>query len=295
MKKNIAIASLSILTIAGSILAFLSGNYLLSDIGNFNGFPLKSTILTSFPIVFFTAAIVVIVLYVLRLYQRPNTFKKLTKLYSIILLVLGSLGLITDLLCGFITYRSFTSPYPFSGYLIVFMILNILLICGAVISLIFLRKCPEDQETFKVDAKHVFKTIGWFMFIGLVFNRLGAFLFIPTYIYLRNLHLTFTFYLYLLMPLYFGIIKVLNILGIGLNGKKSIILPIIGLSFDVLLFLSIVIIGMNNTGMISSVSPTMPIERIASLPLEIILHFVSITSVGVILLVNAIRKQNKNN
>ena len=146
------------------------------------------------------------------------------------------------------------------------------------------KKMPEDTGRVKVNFLHVLKTIGWFMFIGMVFNRFGMLLGAPTYIYLRNLHLTFPFYIYLLMPLFLGVIEVLYILKL-VDRKKLFLLGIIALGLNVVFFAYIAIMGLNDTGFVSSLSQAMPLERMASKPLEILIHFLSYAGVGAAILV----------
>ena len=79
------------------------------------------------------------------------------------------------------------------------MIAHLLVLGGAIFGLVwYVRRLPADTEQFKVGAKHVFFTMGWFLFVALAFNRFGAFLTMPMYVELRNFYLTFLFYLFLL-------------------------------------------------------------------------------------------------
>ena len=48
------------------------------------------------------------------------------------------------------------------------MVLHILVLGGGVYALIRLNKLPEDEERFKVNAKHVFKTLGLIVFSDLL-------------------------------------------------------------------------------------------------------------------------------
>ena len=149
----------------------------------------------------------------------------------------------------------------------------------------------DDEERIKINFLYVLKTIGWVMFIGMVLSKLGLFLTMPVYVYVRNLYYTFPTYLYQLLPLYLGVVLVLYNLEI-LPKKVTFIMSIVGLGVNVLLFAYTVIKGLGDTSYISSISQLYPIDRIASLPIEILIHFLAYAGVGVaILLLSRPRKE----
>ena len=230
-------------------------------------------------------------LYIIRLQKRPKTFKKLSKHYLIVGLVLSGVGLLTAFSAGILTYGSFFKPYPFYGYLIIMIVLFAVLIWAAIFFLVKLKNRPEDEEEYKVTAGHVFSTIGWFLFIALVFNRTGAFLAAPFYIQWRTLYLTFPFYLYLLCPLFVGVVKVLTDFKVLTKGSR-LILPMVAGTVQVTLFLAVAFIGSSDSTMISAISPAMTLERLASAPLEIIIHFASMLAVSIIIIVQSVRNKN---
>lgn len=291
-KRNLVI-TLIVITVVGSLLTALSSNMFFDDIFNIGAGMLRTTMFATFPAVFLTMDFVVAIFYLLRLHKRPKEFKGLTRLYLILTASFGALGAIFAILAGAVTYHNFLSAQPFKGYILIFMILNLLVAIASGVGLYFLRKVKDDEEKTKVTFKHVAKTLGWFMFICLVFNRFGMFLGSPMYIYWRNFQKTFPFYLTLLVPLYFGAIKVLMDLEILKNKKTNMILSICGLACHVVLFVALAILEVTDTGVISAISPAMPLDRMASLPIEFIIQFVSLAAVGVILLVKVIKTKQE--
>ena len=292
MSRKLSLAALVAIALLGSLFAVLGANMFFSDIGNMSAAGPKGFI-TTFPALMFAALFPVCFLYVLRYYLRPKTFKRLTRLYVIIAMALSFVGLICSILSGVLVYGSFVKPYPFPGYLIIFMVLYALILCGGAFALVRLHKLPEDEEKFKVDVKHVFKTIGWFLFICLAIERLGLFVASPVYIYWRNFYMTFPFYIFLLVPAFLGTVKVLNLLGYLEKPNLKLILSIAGIACTVVLFVAIAIPGILNTAYVSSVSTAMPLERLASKPLEILIHLVSNLAVGIILLVQALKARKQ--
>ena len=290
MDRNKSLITLGVIAFVGSIIGFVGTNFFMQDVLNKSA-NMFSTLLTSLPMLMLGSILVSAFLYVMRFNKRPKTFKKLTKHYLIVGLVLSGVGFLTAFLAGILTYGSFFKPYPFYGYLIIMIILFAVLIWAAIYFLNKIKNRPEDEETFKVTAPHVFSTIGWFLFIALVFNRTGAFFAMPFYVQWRTLHITFPFYFYLLCPLFIGIVKVLIDFKILEKGSR-LILPLVAGSVQIILFLVVVFIGVNNSVMVSAVSPAMPLERLASAPLEIIIHFASMLAVSIILVVQSVRNKN---
>ena len=243
-----------------------------------------STLFVSLPAMSVAVFFVMAVLYILRAYKRPNCIKRMSRLYAIILIVISAIGLVGAIMAGVNVYGTFVGSHPFPGYLIIFMILNVILLAGGVVGLIFSKKIKDDEDKVKINFLYVLKTIGWFLFICLVFNRFGMLLGAPTYIYLRNLYQTFPFYIYLLVPLFLGVLEAMYILKL-LDRKKLFILGIVGIALNVVLFVYIAVMGVNDTAFISSLSQAMPLERMASKPLEILIHFLSYAGVGAAIMV----------
>ena len=288
LSRRSTLAALVATALLGSLFAVLGANMFFSDVGNMGAYG-PAGMLSTMPALLFAALFPTLFLYVLRLHLRPKTFKRMTRLYVIIAMALSFLGFLTSILAGVVIYGSFVKPYPFPGYLIIFMILHLLVLGGGVFVFIKLRKLPEDEERFKVNVKHVFKTLGWFLFISLAIERFGLFIAAPLYIYWRNFYMTFPFYLFLLVPAFLGTLKVLTILGYLEDRKLRLILSIAGVAATVVLFVAIAIPGILNTSYVSSVSTAMPLERLASKPLEILIHLCSNLAVGIILLVQTLK------
>ena len=284
MNKKYLIIILSALTIVGALFTVLGSNMFFANVINFGAGFGSSTLFVALPAMAVSVTFAMAILYFLRTHKHPDCFKRITRLYLILAVVFNGLGLLGTILGGAVVYHTFVGPVPFPGYLIIFMILELLLVGAAVVGLVFLKKVKEDEGRVKINFLYVLKTIGWFLFIMMVLNRLGTLLGCPSYIYLRNLSKTFLFYVYLLVPLFLGVVEVLHILQL-LDRKKMMILGIVGLGVNFVLFLYIAIMGMNDSGFISSLSQAMPLERMASKPLEILIHFLSYAGVGAAILV----------
>ena len=218
-------------------------------------------------------------LYIIRLYKRKKKKKALSKLYLIIACALSCLGLIFSVLAGLINYRGNFVSYPFPGYLIIMMVLFIAIIgCSAFAFFKYVKAMPEDEEKFKGGFLHILHTIGLYLLIALAFNRFGAFLLMPVYAQFSTLYKTFVYYLFLLIPMALLVIKTLKILEIG----KGYFIPLLVVGIlNIGLFASIVVLGMNDSTFISAVSAAAPLERLGSMPMEIMIHFVVYLGVSI--------------
>lgn len=288
MKKKYIILSLIIATIVGSLFTALASNMLFDDLFNKAVDFSNMTLFASLPAVSVALLFVLAIFYILRCYKHPKSVKRISRLYLILVCVFAVIGIVGDIMAGVSVYHTFVGAHPFPGYLIIFMILNILMLLGAVAGLVMLRKMKEDEEKIKINFLYVLKTIGWFLFVCMMFNRFGMFLGSPYFIYWRNFYQTFPVYLYLLVPLFLGVLEAAYILKI-FPAKKMLIMTFVGIGVNVVIFLYTILMGMNDTAFVSSLSQLMPIERMASLPIEIIIHFLSYLGVGAALIV-----QNRN-
>ena len=288
MKKSYILILLAIVTIAGSLFTALSSNMLFDDIFNVGVGIANMTMVASLPAVSFTIIFLLLVLYLIRTYRHPDCVKRITRTYLIIQAAFSLVGIVGAILAGALVYHTFVGNHPFPGYILIFMILNLLVLVACCYGYFYVRKWKDDEGRVKINFKYVMKTIGWVLFIGLVFNRLGMFLGAPSYIYLRNLHLTFPVYLYLLLPIFLGLIKVLQIYEM-VDRKKIFILTIVALGLNVIFFTYTAVMGINDTAFISSLSQLFPLERMASKPVELPIHFLAYVGVGVSLFIT-----NKN-
>ena len=282
MKRKYVILSLICLTVVGALFAMLASNMLFSDIGNISSG--ESTFAVSIPAATFAATFVLAILYFIRITKRPECFRRITHLYLIIALALNALGFAENIFAAISVYGTLVSSHPFPGYTIIFLVLQAAVVGCSIFGLLKLKNVEQDKERTHINFGYVMKTIGWFLFIALILNRLGTFLTMPFYVYLRNLYKTFPFYIYLLVPLFLGTVEVLHKFKM-INRKQLKLFAIIGLAVNVALFAYIAVMGITDTGFISSLSQAMPLERLASKPVEILIHFLAYTGVGISLLV----------
>ena len=273
MSKKFSLIALAIIAVLGSLVTIYACNLFFTDVPYFGPNIMDTAIFASFSAMFFGAYFVMGALYICRAHLRPKTIKRLSSTYLKITIVLSALGFIFALLAGLVNYGTLLSKYPFPGFVIIAMILHLLVLAASIFAMVkFVKPMPEDEEKFKVGAKHVFFTLGWFLFVALAFNRFGAFLTMPIYVELRNFYQTIFFYLFLLVPMAILVKKVFDVFELKLN---RFLYVVIVASINLFLFVVVVIIGMSDTTFVSSLSPAMPLERLAAKPVEIIIHFAS--------------------
>ena len=274
MSKKFSLIALAIIAVLGSLMAFVASNLFFTDVPYFGPHIMDTAIFLSFTALLFGAYFVIGAMYIVRSYLKPNIRKKMSKTYLKTTMVLAGLGFVFAILAAVINYNgNFLASAPFPGFIILMMVMHLLVLGGSIFALLKpVKALPEDTEEFKVGAKHVFFTMGWFLFTALAFNRFGAFLTMPIYVELRNFYQTVFFYLFLLVPMAILIKKVFDVFELKLN---RFIYVIILFAINLVLFIVVAIIGLNDTTFVSSLSPAMPLERLAAKPVEIIIHFAS--------------------
>ena len=274
MSKKFALIALAIIAVLGSLMAFAASNLFFTDVPYFGPHIMDTAIFLSFTALLFGAYFVIGAMYIVRSYLKPNIRKKMSKTYLKTTMVLAGLGFVFAILAAVINYNgNFLASAPFPGFIVLMMVAHLLVLGGSIFALLKpVKALPEDTEEFKVGAKHVFFTMGWFLFTALAFNRFGAFLTMPIYVELRNFYQTVFFYLFLLVPMAILVKKVFDVFELKLN---RFIYVIILFAINLVLFIVVAIIGLNDTTFVSSLSPAMPLERLAAKPVEIIIHFAS--------------------
>ena len=293
MSKKFSLIALAIIAVLGSLVAFAASNLFFTDVPYFGPNIMDTALFASFTALLFGAYFVMGPMYIVRSYLKPNIRKKMTRTYLITTAVLALFGLIFAILAGVVNYKgNFLAPYPFPGFIIIMMVVHFLVLGGAIALLVItLTRMPADTERFKVGAKHVFFSMGWFLFVALAFNRFGAFLTMPMYVELRNFHLTFLFYLFLLVPMAILVKKVFDVYEVKFN---KFVYVIVLFAINLVLFVAVAIIGMNDTTFVSSLSPAMPLERLAAKPVEIIIHFASQFGILLAWLIREIKAKKAN-
>ena len=274
MSKKFSLIALAIIAVLGSLMAFVASNLFFTDVPYFGPHIMDTAIFLSFTALLFGAYFVIGAMYIVRSYLKPNIRKKMSKTYLKTTMVLAGLGFVFAILAAVINYNgNFLASAPFPGFIILMMVAHLLVLGGSIFALLKpVKALPEDTEEFKVGAKHVFFTMGWFLFTALAFNRFGAFLTMPIYVELRNFYQTVFFYLFLLVPMAILVKKVFDVFELKLD---RFIYVIILFAINLVLFIVVAIIGLNDTTFVSSLSPAMPLERLAAKPVEIIIHFAS--------------------
>ena len=271
MSKKFVIISLAILAIIGSIWTFYASNMFFGDVSNFGAGFMKTTLFVTLPGLLLGALFVTAALFIIRFYLRPNSRKILCRNYLFIAIALGGFGLLFSVVAGILYKGFFLKPYPFPGYLIIMLVLNVLIIAGSAVVLFkIVLKMPDDTEQYKVTVKHVFHTLGLFLLIALAFNRFGAFLLAPVYVQWSTLYKTFTYYLFLLIPMALLVVKVLKLLEI----RKHFLIPVIVIGIlNAGLMIAVLLLGANDAAFVSAVSAAAPLERLGSMPMELFIHF----------------------
>ena len=294
MKRSKAILILVLLLLVGSFVTFYVSNFIMSDIANMAYGVHDVNFIASLPGFIFSWDFVLAVLYCIRFYGRSQHKKKMTMTYSVILMVFSILGFITAILTGVMIYHSFVKPYPFPGYVILSMIVHAALF---VVALIVRGKCKnmeEDTAKRRIDLGYVLYSIACVLVIFLAMNRFGALMWAVVYVQMSTLYLTFPFYISLLLPMALVLQITLYIFGVYENHLTAdIVFVVVFLIVNTILAAAVFYLGSQYTVFISAISPALALERLATMPLDVIVHFGLMYILGFYCLYLAIKLKKK--
>lgn len=290
LRKLSLYVAIAIVTILGSLFVCLGSNMLFHDILNIGAGAAHLTFPVTIPAATMAVIYPLLVLFLVRWYKYPGALRSLVRVYASIILVLslaGIVGIVTS--CIFVYHTFLWSVHPFPGYLILFLVLHAFNIVACVLALVFSPLLPK-REKAKLSFGRLIVLILWFHFIMLMFNRFGTFAAAPVYIYWRTFGKTFPFYFFLLTPLFLGFLELLH--KTNFLGKVSCFL-VIGLTigcgmFMVTNFALTIAFSVTDSAVISALSHAMPLERMASFPMEIFIHFFVYVAVSIVLIVQSI-------
>lgn len=284
MKKIHLFLLLAIVTLIGSIATYYTTNLLLTDLLNyesefyyFANEPHTIYLPASFPGFVIAIYFIVAAMFIVRYQRHQNRLGIMLKHYSIVYMVLSILGIVFTIITGAVVYKSFIKPYPFTGYTIICLIIHLLMLLASILIHIKNRNTPKVEEAIMRGTrliKFILYSILLYIVVYVSFYRLGSFLLAFESMEWSALYLTFPFYISLLLPVSLLLILVLNIFGY--TQKKltlGVLLTVVVLLLSVITGLSTFIIGMNNTLFVSSVSHALPLERMMSLPMDVVIHF----------------------
>lgn len=296
MKKTTAIIWLFVLSVFGPFITFYVTNLVLSDVSNMFYGVHDVNFISSIPGFLFAFDVILATLWVTRRYTKPQNRKHMTLLYSTLLAVFSLIGVIGAVLTGTLIYRSFTAPYPFPGYTLLTLIIHAALLVFACVSH-YRSRCnmPEDIAPTPTKPGYVVYTVFLVALMFLAYDRYGAFLWMPFYVHIRTLYLTFPFYLSLMLPMgllahiVFYVFKVYERLP-----NSGIINILIILAMDLILGIAVFTIGARNPQFISAVSPALAIERLMTLPIDTVCQFVLVLIFGIYFLIYSLRFKKRH-
>jgi len=294
LSKKVAFISSVISLLIGSFITFYAGNLACSDLSNMFYGVNDIYFVSSIPLFLVSTYFVVIVLFIIRFYRYPEIGKKLILRYSMIMLVISFIALLSTFIGGVFVYGSLLAPYPFNGYFILMLILNASILALMVFIQLFVRKnMDNDTSDKKVKLHYMVNTTILCILIYMSMYRFGSVLWSPFYIHLRTLYLTWPFYVWVSVPM----MLVLHIIFYFLDMYKNYLISVIYTGLILLLHLIFGLIVSVHVSLfpefISAISPALPLERLATSPLDTIIGLVGIALIGGYYLVYSIRSYLK--
>ena len=296
MSRKRTILQLACLCIIGSLVCFYAINLILSDVANMFYMTLTKDFISSLPMFFIALDFVVLSILVMRQYMRPHYRKAQGRFYCLLVMIISVLGVVSSVLTGTMVYHSFTVPYPFPGAVLICLFWHVAAFAAAFAGRRKFAALPDDPKKRKFSVSYTVYTVILFILTFYSYNRFGAFLWMPVYVQLRTLSLTFTFYLSLLLPLLLWGFMCIYVFKFHVGRPKlGFIYVSIVMVLNIIMAYVVLKIGMSNTQFVSAVSPALAIERLLTKPVDTIVHFALTFLIGLYCWFFALRKMRTNN
>lgn len=274
------------LLVVGSMITYFAMNLFWSDVANkanaFN-FPY---VFATFPLLMISIGVVTFAMFFVRYLIYDEQYRKyLVMHYLKLFIAYAAVGIITSIISAAFVYKSCLTPCPFPGSLIVFFAIHLIFLVGSIVLSIKIKKAMTEKDVrFKTKVKYRLYTVVMALFTFIAFDRCGAAVVSPTYIEWSRLDITWTFYFSLLLPMVLLvtiIVYKLNHLDAKNYKNKSILW---GIYFLVCLALCIIVVisGTNDSTVVSLISPAMPIERLATIPIDFIVLYIPIIAISAV-------------
>lgn len=275
--RTIHLITLFVLTFILSAAAFFAMNCFITTIFNYES-------KFNYPIIFATLPHLILIIeitsFIVGFVRMIKYDRKYLahhgKIYSIQFIVYSSLAIIFTILAGLISYRgNFLIDNPFPGVLIVLLVFNIIVLGLAIYFLTLSSKgFKNGGEVRHSSHMHRFWTVLLVLFVTFAFNRFGAFWASFIYMDYNQFGLLFPFFISLNIPMVILVFFLLEYLGVGFKTKLS---KNIDLCICFVLGITSAIYSIyqcrTNPLFISLSSAAMPLERIATLPIDQVLLF----------------------
>lgn len=291
-KKQTSIL-LAAVAIVGSIITFYGSNLLFSDLSNMFYSAISKDIITSLPIFFVSIQMVAAFICLLDLYADSGDKRRNVIKCSNVLMVTGLFGAAASIVSYTVIYSRFMSPYPFKFAGIILLAYYAIIFVGTGFLKARGKKLQKTEKEKRTFANILFR-ISRAIFVFYSFNRFGALLLSPTYMRIRTFVLTLPFYLSLLIPITFISLMVYCQMDFGgRNSKSGVLFASILFIADLLLSAAVFVLGSMFTEFTAAVSPALPLERLISVPVDVIIQCVVSTALGIYALI-ATSKRYKN-
>ena len=275
-----------------SLFVFFATNMVHTNVVNYASSLNFPFIFACFPHLFLAIEMVIFAFYKYRFSRLDEEYKNRHIFsYSLQFIVISSLSIVFTILSGTIAYNNFLIDNPYPYVLIISLVVHLIIIFFSSLSLVATLKNKDDFKKKEYKTSYIFKTAGLGILLFFAFNRLGAF--INAFFYMEYHHFFFTllFYLSLCVPLACLILMQLNN---KMSKKFKIISWSILLAFSLITGLYTLITGINDPLLVSLVSASMAIERLATLPIDaILLYGVNFIIPIVYLLISIIKQEKK--
>lgn len=259
--------------LGGSLITFNAGNLFFSDISNFASGS-RLTLIATIPHFMFMFMIITLGFFFIRYRRLEDKYRmRFKKFYFLLFIIFSAIGVATSILSGTFVYGSFLAPYPYNGAILVCFFVHVLILVFSIISYLKNNKKVDfNNEKMPYKKSYIWLSIVFVLFAFVAFYRLGACISALIYTDYRYFAYTFIFYFSCIIPMVLLIFISISKIH-KFERLTSILFYSITLLVAVICAVYVISEGTTNPLLISLISPAMPLERLATLPMEVVVLY----------------------
>lgn len=274
-----------------AVITFYTSNLLFSVVSNYEA--ITPVAIAFIPLAFIVAIFITLLIGAYRLKIRKIGDLYFFRHYSILLIILGTLGAASAIVVGTVVYHTFIGPYIFAAYPLFTLIINVLFIAlgiyGTVVTVKKIRS-EKPERLIKTNVAYGFKTAAVSLLLVYALNRLGAFVLIPFYWSSYDSIYVLPYLIQLLVP---AVIVVNYCLFENCGDNRKIPVISSAICFGYTIFTLIYMIAMSKGTyplMINALTPVQHFERLVRYPIDLaVMYGVCVLISGLSLLNHLVR------
>lgn len=272
--KGLKMTLFIILGLMISVVTFFGFNLLFSAVSNYAS--VSKVLLSLFPMFCFMLNLIVLTVAAYYFFIKKRKDLYFVRQYGLTVSIIALVGVLTSILTGTLVYGSFFKDYIFNAYPFIMLLVNLGFagVAGyyAVDAIIKIKK-THPEVVFKGGFLYGLRVAGLSLLLTYAYERLGAFVLLPTLWSEVDSCYVIPYYIQLLIPTFIIVTYVIHEDFLA-NRKLTLILSSVAFGYSLFTLIYMILMSHNNHLMIiNPLSPIQQLERLTTMPVDAIFMF----------------------